>query len=242
MSLLRIFISIIIASGSGISHAQVSDVLSFMISSENHEKHDEIPEKADISSILSAISHSEDVKISAVSPLNYISHAYSGCGYHKSGIIGNNGIKSTVPYPGYIGALKGMEWGRITSGFGYRPNFGRMHKGIDVAMNPGDTVFAPLSGRVERVDYEAKGYGRYIVLIHDDGMETRYAHLKMSIVSPGDYVVAGQAIALSGNSGNTTGPHLHFETRYRGEAIDPRTVFYFASGYPVSKPSSIASD
>ncbi|MBD5371122.1 MAG: peptidoglycan DD-metalloendopeptidase family protein [Bacteroides sp.] len=122
------------------------------------------------------------------------------------------------------------QWGRITSKFGYRPKFGRMHKGIDIAMNVGDTVRVPLPGKVDRVNYEAGGYGHYIVIKHDNGLETRYAHLTASLVAPGQSVSQDQPIALSGNTGNSTGPHLHFETRVMGNAVDPTTVFDFAGG------------
>ena len=119
------------------------------------------------------------------------------------------------------------EWGRITSGFGYRSSFKRMHKGIDIAMAVGDTVRAVMPGVVDRTGYEARGYGHYIIVKHDDGMETRYAHLSMPLVASGQRVAAHEAIALSGNTGNSTGPHLHFETRFNGTAIDPTTIFDF---------------
>lgn len=119
------------------------------------------------------------------------------------------------------------EWGRITSGFGYRSSFKRMHKGIDIAMAVGDTVRAVMPGVVDRTGYEARGYGHYIIVKHDDGMETRYAHLSMPLVAGGQRVAAHEAIALSGNTGNSTGPHLHFETRFNGTAIDPATIFDF---------------
>lgn len=119
------------------------------------------------------------------------------------------------------------EWGRITSGFGYRSSFKRMHKGIDIAMAVGDTVRVVMPGVIDRTGYEARGYGHYIVVKHDDGMETRYAHLSMPLVAAGQRVAAHEAIALSGNTGNSTGPHLHFETRFNGTAIDPTTIFDF---------------
>lgn len=113
------------------------------------------------------------------------------------------------------------EWGRITSGFGYRAKFGRMHKGIDIAMNVGDTVKVPLAGFVKRTGYEPRGYGHYVVVGHPDGMETRYAHLSRVFVMCGDRLEAGDAMGLAGNTGNSTGPHLHFETRLDGNAVNP---------------------
>ena len=122
----------------------------------------------------------------------------------------------SFPLSNYYGAIYTPEWGRITSNFGYRLQFKRMHKGIDIAMNVGDTVRAVLPGFVSKVGYEANGYGHYVVLKHDGGMETRYAHLSRLMVGMGQFVDARNAVGLSGNSGNSTGPHLHFETRTHG--------------------------
>ncbi len=161
--------------------------------------------------------------------LKYITDAYSSSGFYDSGFKGN--LPEYFLQGNNTNYLPGQDvflntgLGRITSGFGYRAKFGRMHKGVDIAMNVGDTVRAAMSGVVERVDYEANGYGRFVVLSHDDGMETRYAHLSAPLVVCGQRVSSGQAIALSGNSGNSTGPHLHFETRCQGRAVDPLSVF-----------------
>lgn len=103
--------------------------------------------------------------------------------------------------------------GPLTSPYGWRKSKKKVHHGVDVSMAVGDTVRAALSGTVERIDCQPHGYGHYVVLAHEGGLETRYAHLKCALVTPGQYVTAGEPIALSGNSGNSTGPHLHFETR-----------------------------
>ncbi|MDE6009984.1 MAG: M23 family metallopeptidase, partial [Muribaculaceae bacterium] len=147
--------------------------------------------------------------------LNYISRSHLGAGYYTSGVW-ESPSDITSPQQGLWAGQMMMapSWGRITSTFGFRPRFGRMHKGIDIAMSVGDTVCVPVGGRVERVSYEAGGYGNYIVVKHDSGLETRYAHLSVTLVAPGDMVSPQQPIALSGNTGNSTGPHLHFETRY----------------------------
>lgn len=165
---------------------------------------------------------------SEFSVLNVITSAYSGSDFYKAGnweaAIGN-----ATMYSAYSAGMSypALNWGTITSGFGYRERFKRMHKGIDIAMKIGDTVRTVLPGVIDRVNYEAKGYGHYVVVKHDDGMETRYAHLSLPLVVPGQRVNTGQPIALSGNTGNSTGPHLHFETRFFGTAVDPRTVFDF---------------
>lgn len=122
--------------------------------------------------------------------------------------------------------------GRVTSSFGYRAAFGRNHSGIDLHLRTGDTVRAAMSGVVDKVSFEAGGYGNYVVLSHPDGIETRYAHLLRSLVTPGEYVAAGEAIALGGNTGNSTGPHLHFETRMMGAAVNPATLFDYVTTAP----------
>lgn len=132
--------------------------------------------------------------------LRFITYAYSKPSYTPSAL-------SYAPQQAYGtgNSLFSPEWGRITSGFGYRARFKRVHKGIDIAMNVGDTVRAIMSGEVKRVDYEAGGYGNFIVIEHDNGMETRYAHLSRALVDAGQRVFSGQVIALSGNTGNSTG-------------------------------------
>lgn len=167
--------------------------------------------------------------------LNFISHANSQANYYKSGawdipsVAGNYEAGGNVSM--WIGQMLPVpQWGKITSAFGYRPRFGRMHKGIDIAMSVGDTVCCPLPGVVDRISYEAGGYGHYVVVKHQNGLETRYAHLSTTLVAPGDKVDPERPIALSGNTGNSTGPHLHFETRINGTAIDPQSIFSFAGG------------
>ncbi len=127
--------------------------------------------------------------------------------------------------------------GHITSGFGYRPQFGRMHKGVDLHLNVGDTVRAAMGGTVELVAYDPDGYGHYVLLSHSDGVETCYGHLKRSLVVTGQYIRGGEALGLGGNTGNSTGPHLHFETRVMGVAMDPTMMFDFKS--PVSYRGSM---
>lgn len=117
--------------------------------------------------------------------------------------------------------------GQVTSNYGYRAKFGRMHKGIDLAIRSNDTIRAAFEGKVRLVNYEAKGYGNYVILRHPNGLETVYGHLNKSLVKPDQVVKAGQPIALGGSTGRSTGPHLHFETRYMGYAINPSGIFDF---------------
>ena len=126
--------------------------------------------------------------------------------------------KFCMPVPGYL-----------TSPYGYRKRFKRQHKGVDLKLNIGDTVRAAFDGRVRLTKFEAKGYGNYIVARHTNDLETVYGHLSKFLVNEGDYVKAGDPIALGGNTGRSTGPHLHFETRYMGYPINPSAIFDFAN-------------
>lgn len=117
----------------------------------------------------------------------------------------------------------------ITSKYGYRPRFHRTHKGVDMRASIGDTVRAAFSGRVRLTKYERGGYGFYVIVRHENGLETVYGHLSRFLVKPNQYVKAGTPIALSGNTGRSTGPHLHFETRFMGYAINPEAIFDFAN-------------
>lgn len=118
---------------------------------------------------------------------------------------------------------------RITSKYGYRAKFGRMHKGIDLGIRNNDTIYAAFDGKVRLTNYEAKGYGNYIIIRHPNDLETVYGHLNKPLVKANQTVKAGQAIGLGGSTGRSTGPHLHFETRFMGYAINPQAIFDFAN-------------
>ncbi len=117
--------------------------------------------------------------------------------------------------------------GYVTSPYGYRRRFRRMHKGIDLKVQIGDTIRAAFDGKVRLTRYERRGYGYYVIVRHENGLETVYGHLSKFLVKPDEYVKAGDPIALGGNTGRSTGPHLHFETRYMGYAINPAAIFDF---------------
>lgn len=150
-----------------------------------------------------------------------------------------NGVSIPVTTMGKFKGISGNATlpilGIITSKFGFRPKYGRMHKGVDIALSVGDTVKCAIEGTVSRVDWDQKGYGLFIVVKHANDIETRYAHLNSALVGPGELVLAGTPIALGGNTGNSTGPHLHFETRYQGQALDPTMLFDFSTGNVNSK-------
>ena len=118
---------------------------------------------------------------------------------------------------------------RLTSPYGYRKRFGRMHKGIDIGIKSNDTIYAAFDGKVRLTNFEAKGYGNYVILRHPNGLETVYGHLNKFLVKPDQVVKAGQPIALGGSTGRSTGPHLHLETRYMGYAINPQGIIDVAN-------------
>ena len=114
---------------------------------------------------------------------------------------------------------------KITSPFG--PRWRRMHNGLDLKVNIGDTIVAAFDGKVRIVKYERRGYGKYVVIRHDNGLETVYGHLSKQLVDTNQLVKAGEPIALGGNTGRSTGSHLHFETRFLGIPINPALMFDF---------------
>ncbi len=113
----------------------------------------------------------------------------------------------------------------LTSNFGSR--WGRQHKGLDIKVYIGDTIRAAFSGKVRVVRYEGRGYGKYVVIRHDNGLETYYAHMSKQLVVEDQEVRAGDPIGLGGNTGRSTGSHLHFETRLCGIALNPALMFDF---------------
>ncbi len=113
----------------------------------------------------------------------------------------------------------------VTSNFGSR--WGRQHKGLDIKVYIGDTIRAAFSGKVRVVRYEGRGYGNYIVIRHPNGLETIYGHLSKQLVTENQNVRVGEPIGLGGNTGRSTGSHLHFETRLCGVALNPALFFDF---------------
>ena len=129
-----------------------------------------------------------------------------------------------------VDSLKSYHYpyvGRITSRYG--PRKGRQHQGLDMALKVGDPVYATFDGKV-RLSKAAGNYGNLVIIRHCNGLETYYAHLSERSVQAGDWVVAGQQIGLGGNTGRSTGPHLHYEVRYRGQSFDPERIIDFKTG------------
>lgn len=117
--------------------------------------------------------------------------------------------------------------GRITSRYG--PRRGRAHQGLDISLKTGDPIYATFDGKV-RFSKAAGNYGNLVIIRHNNGLETYYAHLSQRDVEVGDWVVAGQQIGLGGSTGRSTGPHLHYEVRYKGQSFDPERIIDFSSG------------
>ncbi|ACK64721.1 Peptidase M23 [Rippkaea orientalis PCC 8801] len=124
--------------------------------------------------------------------------------------------RTPQPYRGYIWPTQG----RMTSGFGIR--FGNMHNGIDIAGPMGTPIFAAASGVVIYAGWSPEGYGQLIKLRHPDGSLTFYGHNNRLLVRRGQQVEQGQQISEMGSTGNSTGPHLHFEIHPQGiQAVNP---------------------
>lgn len=112
----------------------------------------------------------------------------------------------------------------------YGPRRRRQHQGIDLPLRVGDPIYATFCGRVRISEYNRGGYGNLVIIRHDNGLETYYGHLSERLVAPDQWVEAGQIIGLGGSTGRSTGPHLHFETRYYGQSFDPERLIDFEKG------------
>lgn len=122
-----------------------------------------------------------------------------------------------LPHPGYV-----------TSRFGMRRY--RFHYGTDIKVQVGDSIHAAWDGMVRIVGYDPRGYGHYMVIRHDNGLETVYGHMSMPLYDENERIYAGDVLGLGGNTGRSTGSHLHFEVRYLGNAFNPEKIIEFESG------------
>ena len=123
----------------------------------------------------------------------------------------------------FVLPISGVQ--RVTSPYG--PRRRSFHYGTDLKLQIGDTVHAAFDGKIRVKRYERRGYGYYLVLRHPNGLETVYGHLSEFLVEQDEWVKAGQAIGLGGTTGRSTGPHLHFEFRFLGTAINPAEIIDF---------------
>ena len=153
---------------------------------------------------------------SVIAEVTYTNGNETGRTYVKETII-----KESVPKTIAVGTLRPISGGTLSSGFGYR--WGSFHKGVDWYVTQGTTVTAAAAGTVTRAGWYGD-YGYCVDITHSNGTMTRYGHLSSVKVSVGQSVSQGQAIAASGNTGYSTGPHLHFEIRkggIYGTVLDP---------------------
>ena len=118
-----------------------------------------------------------------------------------------------------------LDESHVTSNFGRRRY--RWHYGTDIRLDVGDSVRTVFDGIVRIKKYDPSGYGYYILVRHKNGLETLYGHLSKQLVEVGDEINAGDVIGLGGNTGRSSGPHLHFEFRYQGNPLNPEEIYDF---------------
>jgi len=118
-------------------------------------------------------------------------------------------------------------YGKISSG--YKMRWGRHHHGVDIGLKTGDPVFAAWDGVVRYAQWNKAGYGNCVIIRHKNGLETVHGHLSKIHVRPNQYVTSGDTIGLGGSTGRSTGPHLHFEVRYKDFSIDPELLIDYNS-------------
>lgn len=119
---------------------------------------------------------------------------------------------------------------RLASGFGFRIHpiykIAKMHTGLDFTADVGTEIYATGDGKIASVDSKLSGYGQHVIVEHGYGYQTLYAHMSRVAVKPGEKVTRGQVIGYVGNSGLSSGPHLHYEVIKNGEKVDPAFYFY----------------
>lgn len=203
------------------AQSRVSDVLDFVVATQGDDTVASAP-------VRPAPVAPSQVRQNGCHAMDMIAGAYDGGNYYSSGRWVRD---REIDYPESMAPpVTGVPFlfpkeSRITSHYGFRREFNRMHYGIDIAMECGDSIALPMAGTVRQRGYDAGGYGNYLIIDHGNGLETRYAHLSKPLVSENSRVECGEIIAISGNSGHSTGPHLHLETRYMGVPLNPLTVF-----------------
>jgi murein DD-endopeptidase MepM/ murein hydrolase activator NlpD len=127
-----------------------------------------------------------------------------------------------------------------TSGFG--PRWGRIHYGVDINLRMGEAIYSTYDGIVRVKGFDRNGWGYYYLVRHKNGIETLYGHLSKHIAELGDEVKAGDLLGHGGSTGRSTGPHLHYEARYRGLAFNPNQIFDFQKMEPVTRVLAITKN
>lgn len=140
-----------------------------------------------------------------------------GCSHRNYPSAGPETVSWHFPLPG----------AKVISPYG--PRGGRQHTGVDLKTKPKDKIYAAYAGEVI-FSGKFSGYGNLVRIKHDNGLETYYAHNSKNLVKKGDHVKAGQVIALVGQTGRATTPHLHFETRIKGKPQNPSKYFDLNNG------------
>lgn len=120
----------------------------------------------------------------------------------------------------------------VTSNFG--PRWGRVHYGVDLGLATGEAVYSTFDGIVRVKGFDSNGWGNYYLVRHKNGLETLYGHLSKHVAELGDEVKSGDLLGKGGSTGRSTGPHLHYEIRYQGLALDAQKVFDFPKKEPIS--------
>ena len=181
---------------------------------------------SDLSNIINS-DREHEAEAQAFSILDFFANAYEKSGFYDTGSWEEDTPKRRLQI--YDGPLPEIDEsklcrpinGRVTSSFGYRPDSDKIHFGVDLAGKSGDTVSVAMPGTVSNCGYDKKGYGWYVCVKDSLGIETRYAHLSKVLVKRGDNLSYKAPVGLVGSTGNSTGPHLHFEIRYHGQAVNP---------------------
>lgn len=155
---------------------------------------------------------------------------YWDCKMINSGRFDSKSMTDTIRIPLNDSSLNGLRYchpfkNYVTSNFGPRRYI--FHYGVDIKVYKGDPICAAFDGVVRITKYDRRGFGNVVVIRHPFGLETIYGHLSKIMVVPMQKVKAGDIIGLGGNSGRSTGSHLHFEIRYRGEPFDPNYFIDF---------------
>jgi len=149
-----------------------------------------------------------------------------------SNLFKNN--KNAINYYPTISPIKAKDFIEISSPYGYREHPIKeevlFHEGIDISANVGTSIYSTAQGRVVKIMYSKYGFGNRVVIQHAYGFETLYAHMNMINVKKGQWVNKNQLIGTVGNSGLSTGPHLHYEVHKNGQPRDPLGYFYVSIG------------
>ncbi|WP_304475331.1 M23 family metallopeptidase [uncultured Duncaniella sp.] len=201
---------------------------------------DTIPlQPSDLDKIISAMTESvrqQDTQVLNTT-LDYMGSLFDAgfIGFNKAGALFSKGKAPEGDVHINVSEFVMPARGPITSVFGPRKRKSkrktiRMHRGIDIGIKKGDIIRAAFPGYVATTGYDKRGYGYYIIMSHPNGLQTLYAHLDSITVVPTTTLKAGDPIAIGGSSGNSTGPHLHFETRYCALPINPEDIINFPAG------------